>query len=82
MIMAALSVYEPQDIEPQALEIMQAGSETLLELIDQFCSIWSLEGTKPIACFYELQPSEVGKVVGGERRRVSSLIIKRQFSPY
>lgn len=82
MILAALSVFKPEDIEPQVLEILQTGSETLLELVDEFCSVWSPSESNPITCFYELQPSEVGKLVGKERRRVSHVFVSSSTSSY
>lgn len=68
--MAALTVFEPQDIEPQALNIMQPGNEMLEELVDDFCQLWHRSGSKPIACFYETQKSQIGKIVGMARRSV------------
>lgn len=61
---AAYEVLEPDLVEPRMLEILQRGNETLTELVDDFCRIWSHHRSGRIACFYELHASEVGNIVG------------------
>jgi hypothetical protein len=69
MISAAYEVLDPQDVEPQVLEILQRGNESLTELVDDFCETWSNYRTGRLACFYELRQSEVGDLIGTTRRK-------------
>jgi hypothetical protein len=70
MLQAASKEFAKEDIESEPLNILDPGNENLQDLVDQFCKVWSRAHQAPIACFYELQASEVGAVVGKERRKV------------
>ena len=72
MLEAASREYEAVDIEKEPLHILDPGNEILQELVDKFCKIWSRSQQAPVACFYELQASNVGAIVGRQRRKVYS----------
>jgi hypothetical protein len=72
MLEAASREYEAADIEKEPLHILDPGNEVLQELVDKFCKIWSRSQQAPVACFYELQASNVGAIVGQQRRKVCS----------
>lgn len=70
MVTAANEVLDPSLIEPRLLDVMQPGNESLTELLDDFGWTWSNRAR--ITCFYELQASELGDIIGNRRRRVCS----------
>lgn len=71
MVAAAAREYEPQDIETRSLEILDPDNEVLQDLLDDFQKgVWPNMPNARIACFYELQASEIGAIVGKQRRRV------------
>lgn len=70
MLEAASRIYEAADVEKEPLYILDPGNEVLQELVDKFCKIWSRSHRAPVACFFELQASEVGAIVGKQRRKV------------
>lgn len=69
---AALSEYRNEGlVQGEVLKILEAGSETLVDLVDVFLENRSRRnGTQLIVCFYELKPSDVGRVVGETWMRV------------
>lgn len=71
MVQAAAREYTEEDIERKPLHILDPGNELLQELVDDFQKRVSgnMRQTR-IACFYELQASEIGATVGKERRKV------------
>lgn len=64
MLAAAQSEYEPDDIQPEVLRILEPGNEFLQELVDGFCKTRVLANSARVACFYELKLSNVGRIVG------------------
>lgn len=74
MLAAAQSEYEPDDIQPEVLRILEPGNEFLQELVDGFCKTRVLANSARVACFYELKLSNVGRIVGRLDRMVSKTI--------
>jgi hypothetical protein len=69
MLQAALSEYERDEV----LNILDPGNELLQDLVDGFGKTRSLPNKAHVACFFELQPSNVGAIVGKQRKKVSIL---------
>jgi hypothetical protein len=74
MLAAAQSEYGQDDIQPEVLRILQPGNEFLQELVDQFCKTRALANKAPVACFYELGSSNVGRIVGKVDRMVGEMV--------
>jgi hypothetical protein len=55
------------------LNILDPGNELLQDLVDGFGKTRSLPNKAHVACFFELQPSNVGAIVGKQRKKVSIL---------
>ncbi len=71
MVEAAAREYDEQDIEARPLEILAPDNELLQDLVDAFQKrVWPQMLQTRIACFYELQASEIGAIVGKQRRKV------------
>ena len=69
MFEAAQREYHQDEIQPDILRILQPGNEFLQEVVDQFGK--SRQASKAqVACFFELMPSNVGKIVGSQDRTV------------
>lgn len=83
MLEAAYRKYAREEVEEAPLNILDPGNELLQDLVDRFSRIWST-GQKDqrgrIACFYELQASDVGAIVGQDRRRVLIRILFQRRS--
>ena len=73
MLQAALSEYEQEEVHPEVLKILDPGNELLQDMVDGFGKTRSLPNKAHIACFFELQPSNVGAIVGKQQKRVSML---------
>jgi hypothetical protein len=74
MVQAAAREYNKQDIEKEPLHILDPGNEVLQELVDNFQKrVWSQMPQARMACFYEQQASEIGAVVGKQRRKVGQI---------
>jgi hypothetical protein len=73
MLQAALSEYEQEEVHTEVLTILDPGNELLQDLVDEFGTTRSLPNKAQVACFFELQPSNVGAIVGKQRRTVSML---------
>jgi hypothetical protein len=73
MLQAALSEYERDEVHPEVLNILDPGNELLQDLVDSFGKTRSLPNKAHIACFFELQPSNVGAIVGKQQKKVSIL---------
>ncbi|KAH0195727.1 hypothetical protein KCU99_g9886, partial [Aureobasidium melanogenum] len=69
MLQAALSEYERDEVHPEVLNILDPGNELLQDLVDGFGKTRSLPNKAHIACFFELQPSNVGAIVGRQRKK-------------
>ncbi|KAK5327659.1 hypothetical protein LTR93_003045 [Exophiala xenobiotica] len=73
MVQAASQEYEKEDIETKPLEVLELGNELLQTLLDDFQTwVWPRMLQTQMACFYELQASEIGRIVGRERRKVTN----------
>jgi hypothetical protein len=70
MIQAALREYDSELVQKEALRILEPGNEFLQELVDAFGKTRSGPNKAQVACFYELRPSNVGAIVGGQARTV------------
>ncbi|KAG9511616.1 hypothetical protein KCV07_g10049, partial [Aureobasidium melanogenum] len=68
MLQAALSEYEQEDVHTEVLKILDPGNELLQDMVDRFGKTRSLPNKAHVACFFELQPSNVGAIVGKQRR--------------
>jgi hypothetical protein len=71
MIEAAQREYNEDQIQTDVLQILEPGNEFLQDLVDRFGEIWSQANRAQVACFYELKPSNVGAIVGGQMRTAS-----------
>jgi hypothetical protein len=71
MLEAARREYDDDKVQPYILKILEPGNEFLQELVDQFGKTRQEANKVAVACFYELKPSNVGKIVGKEDRIVS-----------
>ena len=75
MVQAAAREYAEEDIEREALHILDPGNELLQDLVDDFQKrVWGNMPQTRIACFFELQASEIGAIVGKQRRKVCKCI--------
>jgi hypothetical protein len=72
MIQAALREYDPEHVQQEALRILEPGNEFLQDLVDAFGKTRSGPNKAQVACFYEMKPSNVGAIVGGQERTVCS----------
>jgi hypothetical protein len=70
MLAAAQREYSLDEIQPEALRVLEPGNEFLQEVVDQFGKTRRLAHKAQVACFYELKPSNVGSIVGKEDRMV------------
>lgn len=74
MMQAAAREYALENIETVPLEILDPGNELLQDLVDDFQkSVFVAMPQTRIACFYKLQASEIGAIVGKQRRRVREI---------
>jgi hypothetical protein len=74
MLQAALSEYEQEEVHSEVLNVLAPGNELLQDMVDGFGKTRSLPNKAQIACFFELQPSNVGGIVGKQPRTVSMLL--------
>jgi hypothetical protein len=70
MLAAAQREYQPDEIQPEVLKILEPGNEFLQEVVDQFGKTRMRAKKAQVACFYELQSSNVGRIVGKTDRTV------------
>lgn len=71
MVQAAAREYAAEDIEGEPLYILDPGNELLQDLVDDFQKrVWRNMPQARIGCFYELQASEIGGIVGKHKRKV------------
>ncbi|THX71514.1 hypothetical protein D6D04_09473, partial [Aureobasidium pullulans] len=68
MLQAALSQYDEREVYAPKMEILDPGNELLQDLVDNFGQLRSQPNRAEIACFFELEPSDVGALVGTERK--------------
>jgi hypothetical protein len=67
MLEAARREYGADKVQPGVLNILAPGDEFLQDLVDRFVSMWRGTNKAQVACFIELKPSNIGKIVGEER---------------
>ncbi len=70
LLKAAWREYQPEHVQREVLRVLEPGDEFLQDLVDQFGRIRSELNKAEVACFYELKPSDVGAVVGGQEQIV------------
>ena len=70
MLEAALREYEPDQVQGEALRILQPGDEFLQDIVDRFGKIRPQLNKAQVACFYELKSSNIGAIIGGQARTV------------
>lgn len=70
MLEAARREYDENEVQPEVLKILEPGNEFLQEVVDQFGKTRRQASKAAIACFYELKPTNVGKIVGKQDRTV------------
>ncbi|KAK7887345.1 hypothetical protein LTR67_009765 [Exophiala xenobiotica] len=70
MVQAVAQEYTEEDTERQPLHILDPGNELLQALVDDFQRVLVKMPYARIACFFELQASEIGAIVGQQRRKV------------
>ena len=68
MLQAAQIKCPIEQIEEDALRLLQSGNETLLNLLDDFCQI---KRSITVMYFYERKPTPVGKIFGRDDMHVS-----------
>jgi hypothetical protein len=73
MLQAALSQYDEREVHAPKMEILDPGNELLQDLVDNFGQIRSQPYRAEVACFYELEPSDIGALVGAQRKMVRML---------
>lgn len=73
MLETARTICSEDQIQEEALKILEPGNGFLQDLVDQFCRTWAKTRITPVACFYELKPSDVGTMMGGKASNVRDL---------
>ncbi|CAD0021319.1 unnamed protein product, partial [Aureobasidium pullulans] len=68
MLQAALSEYEREEVHTEVLNVLNPGNELLHDLVDGFGKTRSLPNKARVACFSELQPSNVEAIVGKQQK--------------
>ena len=71
MLEAARQEYEDEGVQLDVPNIFEPGNEFLQEIVDQFMKSQRDHNMGQIACFYELKPTNIGKMIGKENRIVS-----------
>jgi hypothetical protein len=79
MLQAALSEYEQEEVHTVVLNILDPGNELLQDLVDSFGKTRSLPNKAQVACFFELQPSNVKAIVGKQRKKVSTVVFMLSY---
>jgi hypothetical protein len=70
MLDAARREYEEDEVQTEVLQILEPGNEFLQELVDKFGRTRSQANSFLVACFYEMKSSNIGGIVGGQKRTV------------
>ncbi|KIW14961.1 hypothetical protein PV08_07748 [Exophiala spinifera] len=85
MVEAARRVCAEDEIEAESLYVLNPGNDLLQDLVDDFQGhVWSRMGHARIACFYELERSDIGAVVGNQTRKqadspvTQALVVNKQ----
>ena len=81
MLEAARREYEEDEVQADVLKILEPGNEFLQDVVDQFGRMRRQANKAQVACFYELKPSNVGRIVGKVNRTVGSRIDYVFFPP-
>jgi hypothetical protein len=61
MLAAAQREYSQDKMQPEVLEILEPGNEFLQDVVDQFRKTQRQAHKAQVACFYELESSNVGR---------------------
>jgi hypothetical protein len=70
----AYELFAENPVHGENLNVLQAGGESLIDLVDNYLRI-ARQGTMPkIACFYEQKASFVGKILGKDTAKVCTTI--------
>jgi hypothetical protein len=70
MLDAARQEYHDDEIQGENLQILKVGDAFLQDIVDRFGKIRSGPNKTMVACFFELKSTDVGKIVGGQKRIV------------
>ena len=74
MLEAARREYDEDEVQADIPNILEPGNEFLQDVVDQFGRMRRQANKAQVACFYELKPSNVGRIVGEANRTVGSRI--------
>lgn len=74
MLQAIQSQYDDDQIQGSNLNILAAGNETLMDLMDVFFETRQERHIARVACFFEQKPSNVGAIYKGSRVEVGGLV--------
>lgn len=74
MLQAALSEYQQEQVHTEVLKILDPDNELLQGLVDDFGKTRKQPNRAHVACFFELQPSNVGAIVGKQERTVCAFL--------
>ena len=83
MLAAAYKEHHPDFVQPEVLNILEPGNEFLQELVKRFSKMRAKSPRLDVACFFELKPSNVGAIVGGQNRIVrcfDTMMIKTKLT--
>jgi len=72
MLAATQREYSQDEIQTEALQILEPGNEFLQDLVDQFGKTRKQAHKAQVACFYELKSSNVGQIVENSVRTVGA----------
>ena len=72
MLAATQREYSQDEIQTEALQILEPGNEFLQDLVDQFGKTRKQAHKAQVACFYELKSSNVGQIIGNSDRTVGA----------
>ena len=66
--------YQEEQVQTEVLQILEPGNEFLQDLVDQFGKTRKAADKSQVACFYELKPSNIGRIVGRQDRIVCYML--------
>lgn len=70
MLQAALREYSQDQVHTEVLKILDPDNELLLDLVSRFGKVRQQSKKASIACFFELQASNISALVGKSERTV------------
>ncbi|CAG8979288.1 hypothetical protein HYALB_00012671 [Hymenoscyphus albidus] len=68
MLEAAQREYNEDQTQTEVLRVLEPGNEFLQDLVDSFCKTRLQADKARVTCFFEMKPSNVGVIVGGQGR--------------